>query len=168
MPTKSGLIAAVLSPYPMLKGAMVSARGEVADAWLCDRFIEYPESVPRTRSWRPLGSWRLVDKGRFGPVPLFGHGERPSSRITLGSLLKVQAPSPVQLRIVVQSSKAAQPALKPGHNRVHIVTPHGSAGSDFSVATTQHKDCFETTVQSERLKITFSYERKKMPNEHSN
>lgn len=153
-PTKSGIVAAVISPYPMLDGRVVGARGKVTEAWVCDRFIEYPESVPIARSWRPLGSPRL-----------FGHGERPKRRITLGSLVKVQASSHVQLRITVQSSKAAQPALKPGRNRVHIVTRQGSAGSDFRTATTEHEGRFETVVQSDRLKITFSYDRADGPND---
>ena len=165
--TGESIVALAQTPYPMLRGRLTLGAKTRTKSCYCNRFLQYPKSVPRSLTWQPLP--RPPSQSQSVDLkPIFCDGDRLKRNITLGSLLKVQAPSPVQLRIVVQSSKAAQPALKPGHNRVHIVTRHGSAGSDFRVATTQHKDCFETAVQSDRLKITFSYDREERLNGSSN
>lgn len=145
-------LAAVLGPYPMLEGNVRAAGRDV----LCmDRFVEHPQSVPRTYVWQRVDA---CESG-FDLTPLFRGRGQPRRNITLGVLLRLPRQGAASVRIVVQSSKLAQPTLRPGRNVVHVYCPSAFARAAFTTRIAERDAGFDVVLRSSWLRVTFACRR---------
>ena len=153
--TDGALIALAQSPYPMLRGSLTLGAETRTKAYYCNRFLEYPKSLPRSLTWRAL-PLPPPESQSIDLKPIFCDGDRLKRNITLGSLVKAHATTSAKLEIVLQSSVAAQPTLRPGHNLVHIFATRPVAPGPFTVHTTQGQGGLQACLRSAHLEITFS------------
>jgi len=146
--TSRGRLAAALGPYPMLEGNVRVAGRDV----LCmDRFVEHPQSVPRSYVWQGLDA---CESG-LDLAPLFRGRGQPRRNVTLGVLMKLPRQGAASVRIVVQSSKLAQPALRPGRNVVHVYCPSALARAAFTTRIAERDGGFDVVLRSSWLRVTF-------------
>ena len=151
--TGEALVALAQTPCPMLRGSLTLGARTRTKSYYCNRFLQYPKSVPRSLTWQapPPSSpqSRSIDL-----KPIFYDGDRLKRNITLGSLVKIPGTAAAKLEIVLQSSKAAQPTLKPGRNVIHILASKSPA--PFTAHTKLDKQGLEASLRSTSLEITFS------------
>ena len=137
----------------MLKGSLTLAAKSRAKAYYCDRFLQYPKSVPRSLTWQALLP-AAAGNQHIDLRPIFCDGDRFKRNITLGSLVKIRGTTSAKLEIVLQSSRAAQPILRPGHNVIRILSHESLA--PFTTHTELGKQGLEVSLRSRSLEVAFS------------